>query len=67
VAERIIGLTTVAGTLAPPNETKAPGEKFIPVTVTAVPPAIGPERGARAETLGADELGGLDTVSGIVP
>jgi hypothetical protein len=43
--------TLVAATL--PNVTVAPAAKFVPVIVTAVPPATGPLFGATLLTLGA--------------
>jgi hypothetical protein len=36
----------------PPNETVSPEAKFVPVTVTFVPPAVVPEAGLTAETVG---------------
>ena len=37
---------------AVPNLTLAPAAKFVPVIVTAVPPAIGPEFGETPDTVG---------------
>ena len=48
-----VALTTttfVAG--APPNVTVAPAATFVPVIVTAVPPAIGPLFGEKLVTVG---------------
>lgn len=42
--------TLVAATV--PNLTLAPAAKFVPVIVTAVPPAIGPEFGEMPDTVG---------------
>ena len=43
----VVLLTTVTPVAAvPPMVTVAPAAKFVPVIVTAVPPAIGPEVGA---------------------
>ena len=40
----------------PPKEMVAPLTKFDPVMVTDVPPAVGPEVGFTAETVGAEAL-----------
>ena len=44
-------VTLVAG--VPPNVTVAPATKFVPVIVTAVPPAVGPLLGETPLTVGA--------------
>jgi hypothetical protein len=41
----------------PPKATVSPAAKFVPVTVTVVPPAAGPEAGATALTVGAAGAG----------
>ena len=54
VAVRVVLLTKL--TLLPellPKATVAPEEKFVPVMVTAVPPAVGPELGDTELTVGA--------------
>ena len=48
--------TLVAG--LPPIVTVAPAAKLVPVSVTAVPPAVGPDAGDTAVSVGA----GVDTV-----
>lgn len=53
VQTRVVGptyRTLVAET--PPNETVAPATKLVPVTVTVVPPAIGPAFGLTEPTVG---------------
>ena len=45
--------TWTAGAGAPPNRTTAAPARAVPVTVTAVPPAVGPRAGAIAVTDGA--------------
>ena len=50
----VVASTTVAlVAAAPPSDTVAPVTKFEPVIVTGVPPAVGPESGAIAVTVGA--------------
>jgi hypothetical protein len=44
--------TTTLVAAAPPNVTVAPLAKFVPVIVTAVPPAAGPLFGATLLTVG---------------
>jgi hypothetical protein len=44
--------TTTLVAAAPPNVTVAPAAKFVPVIVTAVPPAVGPLLGATPLTVG---------------
>jgi hypothetical protein len=57
VTVRDVGLVTLtepAGTVAPPNVTVVLlATKSVPVMVTTVPPAIGPELGLRFVTVGA--------------
>jgi hypothetical protein len=43
---------------APPNVTKAPAAKLIPVIVTDVPPAVGPVFGDTDVTVGGCGAGG---------
>ncbi len=45
--------TTILVADTPPMVTVAPLTKFVPVIVTLVPPAVGPEAGAIAVTVGA--------------
>src|SRR6266852_638029 len=45
--------TTTFVAAAPPNVTVAPVAKFVPVMVTAVPPAVGPLLGLTLLTVGA--------------
>jgi hypothetical protein len=45
--------TTTPVAAVPPKVTVAPDWKPVPVMVTAVPPAVGPELGAIALTVGA--------------
>jgi hypothetical protein len=45
--------TTTLVAAGPPNVTAAPAKKFVPVIVTAVPPAVGPLGGAMEITVGA--------------
>jgi hypothetical protein len=45
-------VTTTFVAAAPPNVTVAPAAKFVPVIVTAVPPATGPLFGATLVTVG---------------
>ncbi len=48
-----VALTTVtADPAVAPKATVDPGRNPVPVTVTAVPPAIGPDAGTRPETVG---------------
>jgi hypothetical protein len=44
--------TTTFVAAAPPNVTVAPAAKFVPVIVTAVPPAVGPPFGDTLVTVG---------------
>jgi hypothetical protein len=44
--------TTTFVAAVPPNVTVAPAAKFVPVIVTAVPPAIGPLLGDTLVTVG---------------
>jgi hypothetical protein len=50
---RVLLTTTTLVAAAPPTVTVAPAAKFVPVSVTAVPPAVGPETGAIALSVGA--------------
>ena len=45
--------TTTLVAAVPPNVTVAPVAKFVPVIVTAVPPAVGPVFGDTLVTVGA--------------
>ena len=54
---RVLLTTTTLVAAAPPIVTVAPAAKFVPVTVTAVPPAAGPDTGETAESVG-DGVGG---------
>ena len=45
--------TTTPVAALPPKETVSPAAKFVPVTVTVVPPDAGPEAGETALTVGA--------------
>jgi len=45
-------VTTTFVAAVPPNVTVAPAAKFVPVIVTAVPPATGPLFGATLVTVG---------------
>ena len=45
-------LTVTPVAAAPPKETVSPAAKFVPVTVTAVPPDADPEAGETALTVG---------------
>jgi hypothetical protein len=45
--------TTTLVAAAVPNVTVAPATKFVPVMVTAVPPAVGPLFGLTLVTVGA--------------
>ena len=44
--------TTTFAAAPPPNVTVAPAAKFVPVIVTAVPPAVGPPFGDTLLTVG---------------
>jgi hypothetical protein len=49
-----VGELTVTPVAAlPPKETVSPAAKFVPVTVTVVPPDTGPEAGETALAVGA--------------
>jgi len=53
VAVIVVAFTTVTPVAAaPPNVTVAPAAKFVPVMVTAVPPAVGPLFGLTLLTVG---------------
>ena len=53
VAVIVVPFTTVTFVAAvPPNVTVAPATKFVPVIVTAVPPATGPTLGDTLLTVG---------------
>jgi hypothetical protein len=49
--------TFTVGEATPPNVTDAPGWKLLPMTVTVVPPAVGPVDGESREVVGADTAG----------
>ena len=52
-----VGELTVTPVAAlPPKETVSPAAKFVPVTVTGVPPDTDPEAGETALTVGAGEV-----------
>ena len=54
VAVIVVAFTTVTPVAAvPPTLTVAPAAKPVPVIVTAVPPAVGPDGGATLSTVGA--------------
>ena len=53
--------TTTFVAAAPPNVTVAPAAKFVPVIVTAVPPAVDPLFGLTLVTIG----GGPETVENV--
>ena len=48
----------------PPNETLAPLANPVPLIVTAVPPAVDPDVGAIAVTVGATGAGGVGGAGG---
>jgi hypothetical protein len=48
----VLFTTTTLVAAVPPNVTVAPAAKFVPVIVTAVPPATGPLFGATLLTVG---------------
>ena len=48
-----LATSTVVAAGTPPNETVAPGTKFVPVIVTVVPPFADPELGLMPVTVGA--------------
>ena len=50
--------TTTPVAALPPKATVSPAAKFVPVTVTGVPPDAGPEAGETALTVGAPAAGG---------
>ena len=52
IVVELVTLTPVAA--LPPMVTVAPLTKFVPVMVTLVPPAIGPELGDIAVTVGGE-------------
>ena len=50
-----VALTTTTFVAAVPlNDTVAPAIKFVPVSVTLVPPAVGPELGETEDSVGTD-------------
>src|SRR5258705_249091 len=54
VAVIVVALTTITLVAAlPPRLSVAPARKLVPVTVTAVPPVVGPDTGATLVTVGA--------------
>jgi hypothetical protein len=46
-------LTVTPVAALPPKATVSPAAKFVPVTVTSVPPDVGPDAGETALTVGA--------------
>jgi hypothetical protein len=48
-----VALTVATVSAEPPNETAAPAWNPLPLTVTDVPPALGPLFGVTEETVGA--------------
>ena len=52
----VIELSVTFVAAVPPKLTVAPVTKFVPVTVTVVPPAAGPEVGLRELTVGVEVL-----------
>jgi hypothetical protein len=66
----VIVVALVTDTLVaavPPKVTLAPALKFVPDTVTWVPPAAGPDPGLTAPTVGAAERTRTVTVAVTVP
>ena len=53
----VLFTTTTFVAAMPPNVTVAPAAKFVPVIVTAVPPAVGPLFGDTLVTVGGDHVG----------
>jgi hypothetical protein len=49
----VVGVTVETVNTEPPNDTVAPGWKWVPVTVTEVPPVVDPEFGATDVAVGA--------------
>ena len=49
---RVLLTTTTLVAAAPPTVTVAPAAKFVPVSVTAVPPAAGPDTGDTPDSVG---------------
>ena len=63
VAVMLVLLTTTLVAAVPPNVTVAPAAKFVPVIVTAVPPAVDPLLGATLLTVGTGpETGANDAM-----
>jgi hypothetical protein len=58
--------TFTVGEATPPNVTDAPDWKLLPMTVTVVPPAVGPVDGERREIVGAATAGVEAGVVGVV-
>ena len=58
--------TFTVGEATPPNVTDAPGWKLLPMTVTVVPPAVGPVDGESREVVGAATAGVEAGVVGVV-
>ena len=54
---RVLLTTTTLVAAAPPTVTVAPAAKFVPVSVTAVPPAAGPDTGDTPVSVGAGRRG----------
>jgi len=59
-------LTTGEAQTEPPTDTVAPERNPVPVRVTGVPPALGPEEGEMLETVGA-AAGGIEVLPGAPP
>ena len=53
----VLFTTTTLVAAVPPNVTVAPAAKFVPVIVTAVPPAVGPLFGLTLLTVGSRNIG----------
>ena len=49
---RVLLTTTTLVAAAPPTVTVAPAAKFVPVRVSAVPPAAGPDTGDTEDSVG---------------
>ena len=56
--------TATPDAAVPPNDTLAPLAKPVPLIVTAVPPAVEPDVGAIAVTVGATGDGGVGGAGG---
>jgi hypothetical protein len=62
-------LTVTDDAVLPPNRTVAPAWKFDPLTVTKVPPEVGPEAGEMLLTIGdeADAMFALRLLEAVWP